>query len=278
MTRRSRVPYSRAEMQWLEDNRLMVIGDYHRAFVEAFGRADVTAAHLHSLRKRKGWKVGPELARVRMLGRHTKYSAAEVAWLRDNRTMVISAYHRAFCERFERSDVTAGALHGFRKKHNWKTGRDGHFNKGAVPWNNGKKIGNNPGSARTQFRKGAAPASLRIYQPIGAERIHASGYRQRKIHDGLPMQSRWKFVQHIEWEKLNGPIPKAMVLKCKGNRSNPAPSNWELVPRGLLPRLNGKSGRGYDKAPDELKPTIMAVAKLEHRLRKTTRSEEKEAV
>ena len=60
---RSRIPYSPAEMRWLEENRLMVIGDYHRAFVEAFGRADVTAAHLHGLRKRKGWKVGPELAR-----------------------------------------------------------------------------------------------------------------------------------------------------------------------------------------------------------------------
>jgi len=109
MTRAARIPYSPAEMRWLEENRLMVIGDYHRAFVAAFGRADVTAAHLHGLRKRKGWKVGPELARGRMLGRHTKYSAAEVDWLRDNCTLVIGEYHRAFCERFKRSDITAGA-------------------------------------------------------------------------------------------------------------------------------------------------------------------------
>jgi hypothetical protein len=34
----------------------------------------------------------------------------------------------------------------------------------------------------------------------------------------------------------------------------------------MLPRLNGKGSRGrdYDTAPAELKPTIMAVAKLEH--------------
>jgi hypothetical protein len=59
-----------------------------------------------------------------------------------------------------------------------------------------------------------------------------------------------------------------MVLKCKGDPANADPANWEAVPRGLLPRLNGKASRGrnYDKAPDELKPTIMAVAKLEHRL------------
>jgi hypothetical protein len=35
----------------------------------------------------------------------------------------------------------------------------------------------------------------------------------------------------------------------------------------VLPRLSGRFGRGYDDAPSELKPTIMAVAKLEHQLR-----------
>jgi hypothetical protein len=264
VTRRPRIPYSPAEMLWLEDNRLMVIGDYHHAFVAAFARADVTAADLHGLRKRKRWKVGAELARARMLGRHTKYSDAEVAWLRENATMVITDYHRAFCARFDRTDVTACALSGFRKKQKWQTGRDGRFNKGALPWSKGKKIGNNPGSARTQFKKGTRTGvAAQVYQPIGCERIHTSGYRQRKIHDGLPMQSRWKFVHRIEWEKLNGPIPEGMALKCKGDPRNTDPSNWELVPRGVLPRLNGKSGRGYDVAPEELKSTIMAVAKLE---------------
>jgi hypothetical protein len=101
--------------------------------------------------------------------------------------------------------------------------------------------------------------------------IHESGYRERKIHDGLPMHSSWKFVHRIEWEKLNGPVPEGMVLKCKGDPLNTDPSNWELIPRGLLPRLNGRFGRGYDEAPADLKPTIMAVAKLEHRLSETKR-------
>jgi hypothetical protein len=218
-------------MLWLEDNRLMVIGDYHHAFVAAFARADVTAADLHGLRKRKRWKVGAELARARMLGRHTKYSDAEVAWLRENATMVITDYHRAFCARFDRTDVTACALSGFRKKQKWQTGRDGRFNKGALPWSKGKKIGNNPGSARTQFKKGTRTGvAAQVYQPIGCERIHTSGYRQRKIHDGLPMQSRWKFVHRIEWEKLNGPIPEGMALKCKGDHATPT-------------RLTGSSSR-----------------------------------
>lgn len=53
-----RISYNSAEMKWLSDNRLMVIGDYHHAFCAAFARTDVSAINLHSLRKRKGWKTG----------------------------------------------------------------------------------------------------------------------------------------------------------------------------------------------------------------------------
>ena len=52
------IVYSREEMAWLEKNRLMAIADYHRAFVKRFGREDVEAANLHSLRKRKRWLTG----------------------------------------------------------------------------------------------------------------------------------------------------------------------------------------------------------------------------
>jgi hypothetical protein len=259
-------------MRWLEANRLMVIGEYHQAFCRRFRQTDVTAANLHGLRKRKGWKIGPELARGRMLGRHTKYSAAEVAWLRDNHAMKIADWHRGFCERFNRTDVTKSALNSFRKKHKWKTGRDGRFNKGAVPWSRGKKIGNNPGSARTQFKKGDKPHNAK---PFGYEHVRTDGYVEISVAQTNPYtgSSRWMIRKHVWlWEQQHGPVPEGMALKCKGDRRNADPSNWELVPVGLLPRLNAKSGRNYDKAPSELKPTIMAVAKLEHRLAQKTRA------
>lgn len=264
--RGARIQYSAAEMRWLEANRQMVISDYHRAFVAQFGRADVTAAHLHGLRKRKGWKVGRDPGRY--VGRNLQYSEAEMQWLRDNCTMEIKEYHRAFCERFDCNDVTASALHSLRKRFGLKTGRTGRFNKGDAPWSKGKKLGNNPGSARTQFKKGRrSGVALDQYKPIGFERV-TDGYLVRKINDGLPLQARWRAVHILNWEQANGPIPNGHCLKClDGDTLNVALSNWELVPRGLLPRLNGKSGRNYDRAPDEIKPTIMAVAKLEHRLR-----------
>lgn len=210
-----------------------------------------------------------------MKGFPVRYSAEEMAWLEANRLMVISDYAQAFCATFGR-EVAAKNLHALRKRKGWKTGRTGCFEEGATPHNKGKPCepgrgGRHPNARKTQFRKGHGRSGIAatIYKPIGTERLSKDGYRERKIHDGLPLQSRWRSVHLIEWEAINGPMPKGMALKClNGDRLNTDPSNWELIPRALLPRLNGRFGRGYDEAPAELKPTILAVAKLEHRARK----------
>lgn len=269
--RRGRIAYSDGQLTWLKANRLMVISDYHTAFREAFPDVDVTAANLHGLRKRKGWKVGR--APGRYVGRHRKYSPNEIAWLRSNCALEIQEYHSAFCAQFERADVTAHQLYALRKVKGWKTGRSGRFEKGMTPANKGKpcppgKGGRHPNARKTQFKKGQRTGiAVKLYKPIGTERLSKDGYLERKINDDMPLQSRWRAVHLVRWEEINGRLPKGHALKSlDGNKLNTDPSNWELVPRGLLPRLNGKHGRRYDDAPAELKPTIMAVAKLDHRL------------
>ncbi|TKT58375.1 HNH endonuclease [Rhizobiaceae bacterium LC148] len=251
----------------------MVISDYHRAFVEKFGRSDVSLSHLHSLRKRKGWKVGRGGGRY--LGRLRKFSEAEIQWLRENRTMTIGEYHRAFSDQFGRDDVTAENLHALRKRQGWKTGRTGQFEKGAEPVNKGKTCppgvgGRHPNAQRTQFRKGQVPHTFR---GAGHERIDTkdgyvviivdeenpwTGAKTRPVH-----KHRWL------WEKKHGPIPDGFVLKClDGDKTNCDPSNWELIPREVLPHLTARFGMAYDQAEPELKPTIMAVAKLKHAVKK----------
>lgn len=215
-------------------------------------------------------------------GKLIPYSAAEMAWLEANRAMVISDYHRAFIAEFGREDVTAGHLHALRKRKGWKTGRTGHFAKGQEPMNKGKKCapgtgGLHPNARRTQFKKGERQGvAVKLYKPVGAERLSKSGYRERKIHDGMPLQSRWRAVHLIEWEAANGPIPEGYCLKCLGDKLNTDPSNWELIPRALLPRLAGgnryRHVLAYDDAPDELKPAVLAVAKVEHAAREARKS------
>jgi hypothetical protein len=209
-----------------------------------------------------------------MKGRAIPYSRKEMKWLETNRHLVIGDYHSAFCVAFNREDVTPVHLHSLRKRMGWKTGRTGCFEKGAEPANKGKpcapgKGGRHPNARKTQFTKGERRGvAVKLYKPIGTERLCKDGYLERKIHDGLPLQSRWRAVHLIEWEAINGAVPAGCALKClDGNRLNTDPSNWEAIPRALLPRLAGgrrKTKVAYDEAPAELKPTILAVAKLEY--------------
>ena len=131
------------------------------------------------------------------------------------------------------------------------------------------KGGRHPNARRTQFKPGQRTGiAQKHYKPIGFERITIDGYRERKINDDLPFKDRWKLVQRIEWEAANGPIPEGYALKClNGDKLNCDPSNWEPIPRGVLARLNGGRFRKtlpYDEAAPELKPLVMANAKLKH--------------
>ncbi|WP_370189331.1 HNH endonuclease signature motif containing protein [Qipengyuania sp.] len=135
----------------------------------------------------------------------------------------------------------------------------------------------NAASARTQFKKGhRGGKAAELYQPIGTERVSKDGYRERKIHDGMPFQSRWKEVHRIEWEELHGPVPEGHCLKCRdGDRSNTDPANWLCIPRALLPRLAGRWSLPYDHAPDELKPAVLTSARLEHAAREARKHRSK---
>jgi hypothetical protein len=209
-----------------------------------------------------------------MKGRHIRYSADEMAWLEAHRLLPISDYYAAFTAAFCRDDVSAQNLHALRKRKGWKTGRTGHFEKGREPWSKGRKCppgkgGRHPNAVKTQFRKGnRSGIAARVYVPIGTERIR-DGYLVRKINDDFPLQARWRGVHLLNWEAINGPLPKGHALKClDGNRLNCDPSNWEAVSRGVLARLNGgrtKRRLPFDQAAEELKPTVMALAKLEQR-------------
>jgi hypothetical protein len=82
-------------------------------------------------------------------------------------------------------------------------------------------------------------------------------------------RDRYRPVHILRWEEANGPVPPGYCLKCKGDKLNTDPTNWQMVPRGLIAHLNSvgrTAGVTYDQASLELQPTMMAVAKLKHAL------------
>jgi hypothetical protein len=212
-----------------------------------------------------------------MKGHRISYTAEEMAWLEENKDWPRATLHRIFVMFFGRDDVTLDQIKALCFRKGWKTGRTGTFAKGIVPHNKGKQMPFNPNSARTQFKKGNEPHNTRY---LGHERLSKEGYVEISVEQTNPhtgYSRRYVLKHRWLWEQVNGPLPKGMVLKClDGDRINTDPSNWEAVSRALLPRLAGgrhKKHIAYDEAPDELKPVILTVAKLEHQVRKTRREE-----
>lgn len=203
-----------------------------------------------------------------MKARAIIYSAAELAWIEAHKTQDRQQMHEQFQTKFGRDDVTLIQINGLCKRKGWFTGRTGCFPRGNIPANKGRKMPFNANSARTQFKKGGLPANTKY---LGHERVSKDGYVEISIDDRNPhtgYERRYVLKHKYQWEQANGPIAEGMCLKClSADKTNTDPSNWEVIPRAMLPRLNGRFGRGYDEAPAQVKPTIMAIAKLEHKSR-----------
>jgi hypothetical protein len=274
------IRYTEAELRFLESRQAMSRRALHAAFVEAFGRAGVTVDHIKQLCSRRGWRTDRRAWSteddVLVRERYPDTPTPELA-RRLGRT-VSATYNRAVGMGLRKSAAYLASPAACRLRRGDNVGAGTRFTPGHAPANKGlRRPGWSPGRMKdTQFRKGERRGvAVKKYKPIGTERLSKEGYLERKIHDGLPLQSRWRAVQRIRWEAIHGPTPKGMVLKClDGNRLNTEPANWTLIPRALLPRLvGGRLGRlGYDEAPPELKPTILAVAKLEHAARTRTKA------
>lgn len=249
--RSGRIPYSAAELAFVKAHCTMTAKALAAAFNKKFSR-DLTPDHLKSLRTRKGWEAGRTGKGV-----IRAFTPEQLQWLKENQTLPYPEAAPLFNERFGAS-LTPEQMHGVRKRYGFRTGRTGHFAKGAAPWSKGRKLGNNPGSARTQFRKGSTPHN---HKGDGHEHLRTDGYVEVRRGRGAGV------IKHkMLWEEKHGPVPEGMVLKSiDGNKANTDPDNWTLVARGVLPLLNGISAVvKYDPAPAELKPSILSLAKLKH--------------
>lgn len=158
------------------------------------------------------------------------------------------------------TSFTRQQIFSFVHNNKINSGRTGRFEKGQSAWNKG--VNGYIGPNVTSFKKGQRPKS---WKPIGSERIDSKdGYilvkiAERDPHSGAPTRYKLKHV-HV-WETANGPVPKGFAVVFKdGNKLNCALSNLLLVSRAELLSMNLHR---YSEAPEEVKPSILALAKLE---------------
>lgn len=156
------------------------------------------------------------------------------------------------------TELTVQQIRSATRNHRIRSGRTGRFKKVQKPWNTGTKglISAN----RTSFKKGNIPANRK---PIGSERDDRGSVLikidEPNPYTGFPTQYKRKNI-HV-WEQAYGPVPDGMVVALKdGDWSNVVPENLMLISRAELLRLNQYR---YKDAPDELKPSLLALARLE---------------
>lgn len=160
-------------------------------------------------------------------------------------------------------------------KTKYTTDRTGRFKKGNKPWNAGTKGQGLTGANAGSFKKGNVPPNRK---PLYSERIcPKDGFILIKIperdpHTGFP--TRYKHKHVYIWEQANGPVPAGMVVVFRdSDKLNIEPDNLMLVSRAELLRLNR---RGYKDTPDELKPSVLALSKLETKTFAMTRNDRRE--
>lgn len=148
-------------------------------------------------------------------------------------------------------------------------GQATQFRKGQTPWNKGSHYTAGGRSAETRFKPGERRGvAVKLYKPIGSERISKDGYLERKINDGMPLQKRWRAVHILDWEAVNGPLPAGHAIAFKdGNKNNRALDNLECITRAELMRRNT-----YHQYPKEIARVVQLRGAITRQINKRERS------
>lgn len=184
-----------------------------------------------------------------------------------------SVYQRAGKMGLKKTDAYLASTEACRLRRGDGIGAEYRFKPGQVPPNKGlRRPGWAPGRmAETQFKKGERRGvAVRLYQPIGTERVSKDGYRERKINDDMPLQKRWRAVHILNWEAVHGPLPKGHALVFRdGDRTHVVISNLELISRADLMRRNTRHN-----LPKELSDLIQLRGALNRVINHRTKNEQ----
>lgn len=184
-----------------------------------------------------------------MKRRVINYTEAELIFINSNCTLPRRKLTALFNEFFDR-DVSCENIKRLCLRNGWKTGRTGRFEPGNVPHPNARPKGPN----KTSFKKGNRPHN---WKPVGSERVNVEGYIEIKIAE----PNVYELKHRVVWAEKYGPIDSKTIIRfIDNNRQNVALENLEAVTSKEHLILNKNN---YKDLPNELKPTMKIIAKLE---------------
>lgn len=255
----ARLCYTAEQIEFLCERQLNPLAELVEEFNARF-ETQKTPSALHSFFGNHGINRVRQPAKGKGSGTASIYTSDRVEWLQLNYpAMETSKLTAAFNSRFGTS-LESTAIKGALGRFGIQSGRDGRIKKGSVSWNKGKT--GYMGANATSFKKGQLPHNA---QPLWSERICSKdGYIYISVpetnpHTGFPTRYKQKHVW--VWEQVNGPVPKGCaIIFLDSDIYNLAIDNLVCVHRKVLLNLNLHD---YKNQPAELKPSILALSRLE---------------
>lgn len=194
-------------------------------------------------------------------GQPTKLYPADVtAYIREHyRGTGHAEMARQLKEAFGR-DYTVNQVKAYYQNHHLNSGLTGHFEKGHVPANKGRKGYAAPGSEKGWFQKGGQPWDT---APVGTILKKSDGYLWKKIADQPGnWRHNWKQLHLILWEEARGLVPDGCIVIFKdGNRENCTLENLTLITRKENAVMN-KNGLRYNSAAHTETGILIAKVKI----------------
>ena len=224
-------------------------------------------------RFRAGKRLWSAVDDVLLLARYPHEPTPAIA--RDFRRSVQAVYVRAAMLGSTKSAEYLASPAACRLRRGDHPGAAFQFKKGHVPANRGlRRPGWGPGRMKeTWFKKGErSGVAVRLYKPIGTERISKDGYLERKTNDNLPLQARWRAVHLVLWEATHGPVPKGHAIAFRnGDKSDIRLDNLQCISRRELMARNT-----LHNLPKPLVQTIQLLGALNRQIRRKTRGHEEQ--
>ncbi|AIG43870.1 TPA: HNH endonuclease [Streptococcus suis] len=157
--------------------------------------------------------------------------------------------------------LNANQIKNYRRNHGLKSGLTGHFEKGRLPHNKGKKY---PGMRNSgQFKKGNRPAS---YLPVGTVNYTTDGYPKIKVAD----PDKWEYLHRQTWEKHHGLVPDGhSVVFLDGDKTNWDISNLACLSKNEIVRMNQD---GLFASDADLTKVGIGYTKLKNKIIEVTRN------
>ena len=157
---------------------------------------------------------------------------------------------------------TTGQIKAVRSRMRIKSGLSGHFEKGHVPANKGRKGVCAKGCEKSWFKKGIIPHNQ---MSVGSEAVTTDGYLKVKIAE----PNVWRFKHIMEWETHFGKVPSGCMISFRdGNKRNCSIENLMCISKLENSVLNRMGLRSSDV---ELTESGLALAKLKLKISKISK-------